>query len=237
MAEKNSARWSDAELRACLTAYLSMQAKQKLGIAFVKSQVHRKLQSEKRTAKSIEYRMQNLSSLMIELCLPVVRGYRPAGNLGSGVRARILAMMVASGDYHPRNYTPTIDDEELVEKSEILHSIDITVPPDGILKPSIAASTKVVYARDPKTRAWVLKNSNGICEGCGQVAPFISKTGVPFLEIHHVHRLADKGSDRISNAVALCPNCHRRCHESIDREAFTESLYQKIKRLKREKSA
>ncbi len=59
MAEQSSNLWSDEELRACLMAYLDMQTKQKNGFAFVKAQVHRALQSEKRTAKSIEYRMQN----------------------------------------------------------------------------------------------------------------------------------------------------------------------------------
>ena len=40
-------------------------------------------------------------------------------------------------------------------------------------------------------------------------APFIKENGAPFLEIHHLKRLADGGSDTISNTVAICPNCHR----------------------------
>lgn len=32
------------------------------------------------------------------------------------------------------------------------------------------------------------------------------------MEEHHVIRLADGGSDSIDNAVALCPNCHRKIH-------------------------
>ncbi|WP_444959398.1 HNH endonuclease [Microbulbifer sp. ZKSA002] len=36
--------------------------------------------------------------------------------------------------------------------------------------------------------------------------------GEPFLEVHHLRRLADNGSVTITNAVALCPNCHREFH-------------------------
>ncbi|WP_371259562.1 HNH endonuclease [Pseudomonas sp. Pf153] len=49
--------------------------------------------------------------------------------------------------------------------------------------------------------------------------------------MHHVKHLAQQGSDSITNAVALCPNCHRRCHFASDKEAFTLSLYGKVSRL------
>lgn len=51
---------------------------------------------------------------------------------------------------------------------------------------------------------------------------------LPFLEVHHVKHLAQKGSDRTSNAVALCPNCYQRCHRSSEREALTDALYSKV---------
>ena len=35
-----------------------------------------------------------------------------------------------------------------------------------------------------------------------------------------------------SNAVALCPNYHRRCHHSSDRDEFTASLFKKVEQLK-----
>ncbi|WP_348984765.1 HNH endonuclease [Pseudomonas sp. CYM-20-01] len=54
------------------------------------------------------------------------------------------------------------------------------------------------------------------------------------LEAHQADHLAQKGSDRTTNAVALCPNCHQRCHRSSDRDAFTEGLYAKVGRLARE---
>lgn len=69
------------------------------------------------------------------------------------------------------------------------------------------------YERDPKVVAYVLKKANGICYDCKNKGPFTSKTtGLPYLEVHHVEMLKDGGEDTIENAVALCPNCHRKRH-------------------------
>lgn len=69
------------------------------------------------------------------------------------------------------------------------------------------------YERDPKVAAYVLKEAKGICYDCKNNGPFISKTtGMPYLEVHHVEMLKDGGEDTVKNAVALCPNCHRKRH-------------------------
>ena len=41
------------------------------------------------------------------------------------------------------------------------------------------------------------------------------KDNSPFLEAHHIKQLAKGGLDTISNAVAVCPNCHRELHYGI----------------------
>ncbi|WP_044617213.1 HNH endonuclease [Gynuella sunshinyii] len=81
----------------------------------------------------------------------------------------------------------------------------------------------VVYYRSQALKLYVVARSNGICEGCGDPAPFNTKNG-PFLECHHVHRLADGGPDDPKNVVALCPNCHRRAHFSQDAEEYNNLL-------------
>jgi 5-methylcytosine-specific restriction protein A len=91
------------------------------------------------------------------------------------------------------------------------------------------------YKRLQSVIDWVLGEAKGCCEGCGLPAPFIKMDGEPFLEVHHIRWLADGGSDTTTNAIALCPNCHRRCHYSEDRDAFTQSLYLKVDRLQPEK--
>ena len=83
----------------------------------------------------------------------------------------------------------------------------------GNSSPSQREVRSFQYIRDPKVVAYVLKNSKGKCFDCGMDAPFVSKsTGMPYLEVHHIKMLKDGGEDTVNNAVALCPNCHRKRH-------------------------
>lgn len=84
-----------------------------------------------------------------------------------------------------------------------------------------------VYSRDPMVAAAVKNRANGVCDLCGKEAPFLTMQGFPFLEEHHVVRLADGGTDDLNNAVALCPNCHRKMH-IVNDEKDTETLKQRI---------
>ncbi|MGN0421596.1 MAG: helix-turn-helix domain-containing protein [Lachnospiraceae bacterium] len=58
----------------------------------------------------------------------------------------------------------------------------------------------------------ILDESNGICELCGEQAPFYTRDGTPYLEAHFVQWLSDGGRATIDNVVALCPNCHKKIH-------------------------
>lgn len=73
-----------------------------------------------------------------------------------------------------------------------------------------------VFERNPYVVHQVLIRANGSCEICGKEAPFIRKKGnakgKPYLEVHHKKQLSDNGKDTVENAVALCPNCHRKEH-------------------------
>lgn len=83
----------------------------------------------------------------------------------------------------------------------------------GIKTPSQKEVRSFQYERDPKVVAYVLKKANGICYDCNNKGPFISKTtSLPYLEVHHIKMLKDGGEDTVANAVALCPNCHRKRH-------------------------
>lgn len=88
---------------------------------------------------------------------------------------------------------------------------------------SVKEKKEVAYYRSQALKFYVVGRSKGICEGCGDKAPFKTKNG-PFLECHHVHRLADGGPDHPENVVALCPNCHRRAHYAQDAEKFNDRL-------------
>lgn len=73
-------------------------------------------------------------------------------------------------------------------------------------------SQVTVYHRDEYLKEAVKRIADGKCQLCGNDAPFIDNYGQPYLEEHHVKRLADGGSDTIDNVVAICPNCHRKIH-------------------------
>ncbi|MGI9838787.1 HNH endonuclease [Vibrio parahaemolyticus] len=80
-------------------------------------------------------------------------------------------------------------------------------------KPVTRVVTTLVYDRNPDVVAEVLLRSNGVCEGCGENAPFRKKSSYePYLEVHHKIPLAEDGDDTVENAIALCPNCHREKH-------------------------
>ena len=71
----------------------------------------------------------------------------------------------------------------------------------------------MVYRRNPDVIAEVLDRANGNCEECDSAAPFLrARNGLPYLEVHHRRPLSQGGEDTVENAIALCPNCHRRFH-------------------------
>lgn len=79
--------------------------------------------------------------------------------------------------------------------------------------PQVKEVTTKIFIRSGYVVAEVLERADGICERCGNDAPFLRvKDGTPYLEVHHKIPLADGGEDTIANAIALCPNCHRQAH-------------------------
>lgn len=231
--EKEKTGWSDAELEASVDAYLKMLALEISGQPIKKSVENRLLREgllHKRSASSVEYRMQNISAVFEQLKLRRINGYMPAKNIGAGVSERIRKVLATKAIPNADDYAPTSDEETLNRRAAKIQKQKLKTEPIGVLNPQQASSTGTSFVRDPAVRAWVRDAANGNCEGCGEAAPF-EKDGLPYLEVHHVKHLAQKGSDRTSNAVALCPNCHRRCHHSSDRDEFTLSLYKKVTRL------
>ena len=129
-------------------------------------------------------------------------------------------------------YAPVADPNELDRKVRELLDRSSIAKPQGSTHPDRTESTCSVFLRDPKVKAWVLREAKGVCEACSTPAPFRSK-GSGFLEVHHVKQLADGGPDTINNAVAVCPNCHRGFHFSDDADELVSQLFKKVTRLVR----
>lgn len=80
-------------------------------------------------------------------------------------------------------------------------------------RPGSSLSWTRTFHRNADVVEEVLFRANGHCEACGQPAPFLrASDGSPYLEVHHKTPLADGGEDTVENAIALCPNCHRKAH-------------------------
>ncbi|MDD3354629.1 HNH endonuclease [Zoogloea sp.] len=94
-------------------------------------------------------------------------------------------------------------------------------------------TTTTTFKRRPEVVAWVieyaLQKNQGKCELCKRKS-FTTLKGEPYLEVHHVIPLSENGPDEISNAVALCPACHREAHFGKDKEELKQQLYARIKR-------
>jgi len=79
-------------------------------------------------------------------------------------------------------------------------------------KPKKVVIETTAYTRSALVVEFAKRRANGICTLCREPAPFADTRGAPFLECHHIEWLRNGGSDSAENAVALCPNCHRRMH-------------------------
>lgn len=226
--------WSDEELSSAVDVYLKALYDELGAIPYVLSDVITKLQKDalpSRSWRSVELRMKNISSVLYGLKFPFISDCPPAHNVGAGVKDRIVALLYGQGISTLEAYAKTSERDVLEGRVSTLRKLQALPLPHGSLSPKWEAKSIKSFVRDPAIKAWVLRASNGICEGCQSPAHFVGRDGLPYLEVHHVMPLSKHGSDRITNAVALCPNCHTRCHYSVDQDEFKLHLYQTIRRL------
>lgn len=131
------------------------------------------------------------------------------------------------------DFQPTFDANKLDEMVFELLETGMELP-KGIVKPEKAEHSTTVFQRNPHVKAWVLNQANGVCEYCRSNAPFTTKNGKPYLEVHHLLPLADGGSDSVTNTIAVCPNCHRGFHLSNEGSAMVEKVIKTIDRIQKE---
>lgn len=221
--------WTSAELRAAVVAYLEMQRLDRESTKFTKKQYYDTLAARfGRSSKAFEYRMQNISYVLSLMGRDWLSGLKPARNVGAKVAAQIEKLIAEAEN---KSSTPIVAFE--IEVREGIRK-KMLCEPEGNRAPPTSVSSVSQYQRDPLVRAWVLKEARGVCECCEEPAPFDGVDGLPFLEVHHVRKLAENGPDIPSNAVAVCPNCHRALHYGVHAKELIESLYQRVNRLKRE---
>lgn len=219
--------WSDAEIDAAVSTYLSMLRSEVEGLGFSKAEANRRLRETAlphRTKGSVEYRMQNISSVLQGMNRRWIAGYKPAANVGAEVIRKIVASLERLEELKREDAIPDADPVAFEQKVRRNRLLPLTQQPEGAKAPKKVTRSADQFERDPRVKAWILQNANGKCRLCGNDAPFSDEFGLPFLEVHHVIPLADGGDDVVSNAVALCPNCHRRCHHGADRQQIRQKL-------------
>lgn len=230
-----SVKWTEAELDASVKVYLEMLSKESNGTPYKKSEYRNRLLEsvlKGRTAGSFEFRMQNISYVLLSLGQPYIKGYLPAKNVGRNTIESITQSLEKNKFMLLGDLEPTPDNEELQQRTQrIRKTIDLNDKPTGQQTPQKVEHTTSIYYRDPEVRAWVLEMANGKCEACDIDAPFVQFDGAPYLEVHHMIPLASGGPDTTENTIALCPNCHRKVHLSKDRDIFKNEIYHKVGRL------
>ncbi len=227
--------WTPNELRACVSAYRKLWDAERDGQRLNKSELRRQVLKTltARSETAYERRMQNISAVMEELGMPYVKGYPPLRNIGKP-KGQIIALINEEWQRENEPELPTDDAEAFATRvlSARKKRRGDGLPPNGSDQVSRSSRESSQFIRNPEIAAWVLDNAMGICEGCGHNAPFIRNDGTPYLEVHHVRWLAEGGPDSIDNAIALCPNCHRRLHSGDDRAAFRRKIISLVARIK-----
>lgn len=221
--------WSLDELRAAVQAYLEMQRKERERTPFAKKQYYEELSKQfGRSTGAFEYRMQNISYVLSLMGRDWLTGLKPAKNVGKRTAVQIEALVLEISN---TPQAPVVEFEMDVRDNQRKPNLS---KPQGNSRPGASVSQVVQFKRDPQVKAWVLREAKGVCECCNQPAPFDGTDGEPFLEVHHVRKLAERGSDTVNNAVAICPNCHRALHYGMKAKELVEDLYGKVVRLIRE---
>ena len=221
--------WGDEELKASVEAYVEMQRNERAGQLIIKKQYYRKLAKMfGRSEKVFESRMQNISYVLSLMGRSWLTGLKPAKNIDVYVADQIEKLLTQLEGYK----APPVAAFEIAVREKAAQK--------NILKPSGNPNPKPMripvtqFQKDAAVKAWVLQQAGGTCEGCEKPAPFKRADGLPYLEVHYVRQLPENGADTVSNAVALCPNCHREIHHGANAQALVAWLYDNVARLIRD---
>jgi 5-methylcytosine-specific restriction enzyme A len=145
---------------------------------------------------------------------------------GSARAAIVFGLLSITSDSAEK----VVAEGKAVDPSALRIAAMATVDPEKL---GVRSAIRNVYFRSEAVRQYALVRAGGKCEACSSVAPFKNIFGAPFLEVHHIDRLADSGPDRVDRVAAICPNCHRRCHYSSDRLQYNSELRAKISAIER----
>lgn len=219
MREVYNSLWSDEELKDSVILYVKFLKMEIEGKKINKNQEYDLLAKRYgRTSSSISYRMGNISAVCQQIGHAMVKGIGPLSNVGNNGH-KIADFLRQEISYAGKDTDSIKEDRESVNR--LFHLID-----NG----GKAPTKKVInsYSRDVRIKTAALLLANGICDCCQKLAPFVTKLGKRYLEVHHIQPLGLCGKDEITNVCALCPNCHREVHLGIDNQTLTDKIKKSI---------
>ncbi len=91
--------------------------------------------------------------------------------------------------------SPTEDEAENEAKSLSLDELRERAKTDGASSGTTQERKQAAYRRSVWVKWYAWKRADGNCEGCGIPAPFLTPKNRPYLEVHHLHSMADGGPD------------------------------------------
>jgi 5-methylcytosine-specific restriction protein A len=142
------------------------------------------------------------------------------------LRDAIVFELVPVADADP---APPVEQDEADLKGKSLDELrKLALAAAAIPKLPSKESQRTYYIRSTKVKAYVLRRAKGQCEACKKPAPFIRKDGTPYLEPHHIKRVADGGPDHPKSVGAICPTCHRHIHHGEGGSKLNVELEQHV---------
>ena len=72
------------------------------------------------------------------------------------------------------------------------------------------------HSRWRKIKRRALRRARGRCHRCGQLSQQ--------LHVHHIEPVCEGGSNRASNALVVCPACHKALHRPQETSAFVTGV-------------
>ena len=128
--------------------------------------------------------------------------------------------------------------DEFADTTEIKEDTSIDELRTNILTatqepPTAKERLQKVWQRSSMLKLYALKRAHGVCEGCNNKAPFKTRSGQDYLEVHHINKISDGGPEKPQLVAALCPNCHRKAHYSNESRQFNDFLLESIAKKER----
>jgi len=125
--------WSRVEVEATVASYFDMLASELRGAAYRKAEHRRRLLPllSGRTKGSVEYKLQNVSAVLLDLGFPYIDGYKPARNYQQLLYDVVAERLAADRRLQDVARRAVEDESELPEVQDILERLVDRPPPSN----------------------------------------------------------------------------------------------------------